>query len=393
MRTKYRRTIDRNLELTRRLSNHEEALINSKLKSLTDEGIEELAKEINSGHPWEEEKCINRTDMSYCALAAVQSELIKPTQFASLMLYWSTIQSKDFIKSHRLFKGNEIDSSSFQLLKKTHLDALDLSLMEEEYKEFFKRMRELPVSEQQFFEISNQDKDTILNALAESEFNVFGRIDGTKRIIPSVGMMQVYLDVKFKSNAVKINPVIGLSSLEDIRKNGLKSERDVKFPFPGLSLPLADGYSAEDYRFPIHDFYHSTIASCAPAKEREFIISTSDTIKNYLDDRRQLPLVELKFYPKEIVKIIYQYWEPDLTPEETTINSLINMFIDMELNMYRPDNQALAIKGADLEVMYWVTILSIFSKLFLLAIKLTPLSTKTFEEILSKLFEFAVKNK
>ncbi len=394
MRTKYRRTIDRNLELTRRISS-EEKLINPKLESLTDESIEELAEKINRSRVWEEEKCINSANMPYCALAAAQNGLISPGQFCTLMLYWSTstTQPKDFIKSHRLFTPeNEIDLSSFQLLKKTHLKAPDLCLTEEEYKEFFERMRKLPVSEQQFFEISNQDTNTILNALARVGFNIFGQIDGpngTRRIIPSIGMMQVYLDVKFKDNAVKINPVIGLSSLEDIKENGVNSERDLGVPFPGFSCLLADGFSAKGYRFTIHDFYHSTLASCAPAKEREFIINTSDTIKNYLEGRRQLPLIELKLDSQQIAETIYQYWDP----EETTIRSCIDQFIDMELYMYRPDHFLSAINKADLEVMYWATALNIISSVSILERNLPPLSAKTLDEIFTKLFELVIKNK
>lgn len=392
MRTKYRRTIDHNLELTRRISS-EEKLINPKLESLTDESIEELAEKINSRSVfWEEEKCIDSANMPYCALAAAQNGLINPVQFGTLMLYWSTstTQPKDFIKSHRLFTPEDkIDLSSFQLLQKTHLPAPDLNLTEEEYKEFFERMKELPISERQFFEISYQDQNTILNVLENQQmFNVFGQIDppnGTRRIIPSVGMMQVYLDVKFKDNAVKINLVIGLSSLEDIIKNGLNSERDVVIPFPDISLPLADGFSAKGPRFTIHDFYHSTMASCAPPKEREFIISTSDAIKNYLDERRQLFSIELNPYPPKMVEIIYQYWDS----EETAIHFCIDELIDMDLHMYRPDNLLLAMEGADLEVMYWTTVLKMIS----ISRLITPLSDKTLEGIFAKLFELAIKNK
>lgn len=261
-----------------------------------------------------------------------------------------------------------------------------LNLVAAEYKEFLVKMKSLPVSEQQFFLIADDEKQTILTALEFNHFEVFGRIK-ERLMISSAGMMQTYLSVKFKKQAVSLNPVLGLSSVKDIRKNSLENTRDIAFHFPYVSLPdKADNHSALWHRFTRHDFYHSVLVSCASEAERELLIQTSDAVKNHLAEKSIPVLNQLKsMYPKNVAKMIHQYWQ---SAEEPTIRLIVDSFIDMEVNFYRPDKLFVR-EGMDLETMYWGTVLARFVPKIAQAVSLTPLSIETLEEIFVHIFKLA----
>lgn len=383
--------MDRSPELTRRIKSSEEHKINAKLASLldVDKKIDELIQALVSKSPWEfDETCINHEDMPYIALLAVQNKLIEVQQFATLMLYWSVVQdtgSAASIQSCRLF-----EEPGTELFQNLHSDYYDeepvLDLVPKEYKEFLEKMKSLPVSEQQFFLIEDDKRHSILKVLELNNFTVFGQIN-RHLMIASMGMMQTYLNVKFKSQAVDLNPVLGLSSVEDIRKNSLKNTRDIAFHFPNVSIPdKADNHSALWHRFTRHDFYHGVIVSCAPAAERSLLILTSDAVKNYLAENSIPVLNKLKsIYPKNVAKIIYQYWR---SAEEPSIKFIINALIDMEVTAYRPDKQ-FADAEADLETMYWGTLVALFAPSVIKALSLTPLSMETLEEIFIPIFKLA----
>ncbi|NGX51409.1 MAG: hypothetical protein K1060chlam2_01275, partial [Chlamydiae bacterium] len=70
----------------------------------------------------------------------------------------------------------------------------------------------------------------------------------------------------------KPNPVLGMSSIKDIQKNGRTHTRDVCTPFPGLCFDRADGIIAlKGYDFAYHDLYHCFVASKMGAHTRAMI--------------------------------------------------------------------------------------------------------------------------
>jgi hypothetical protein len=114
-------------------------------------------------------------------------------------------------------------------------------------------------------------------------FNIFTK-PKKGRMIPSLGLMQTFLNVKFE-DAVTINPVLGLSSMEDIRENGITSTRDMALRFPGVHLPDdADGDAAPGFSFTFHDFYHAYIASSLGNDFRCLFIKIGDIANEVIKD-------------------------------------------------------------------------------------------------------------
>ena len=103
----------------------------------------------------------------------------------------------------------------------------------------------------------------------------------TSRLYPSVSLRQAFLSASFQDEAHQLNPVIGISTTEQIRIGGLRGYRDFALPFPGLSLPnSADNYPAPliaDFQF--HDFYHAVRASRLKNDDIHLYISIGDALE------------------------------------------------------------------------------------------------------------------
>lgn len=109
--------------------------------------------------------------------------------------------------------------------------------------------------------------------------NIFQRV-GRYRVFPSFQMMQLFLDIVCRKNAVTLNPVIGLSTDHDISVNNFSSSRDLSLPFPSVVLPkMADGFIALGWSFSYHDFYHAYIQSQLDKKMRLGANWIADIIK------------------------------------------------------------------------------------------------------------------
>lgn len=98
---------------------------------------------------------------------------------------------------------------------------------------------------------------------------------------PSITLRQAFIDSVFQEEAHQINPVIGISTPEDIRTGGLKGYRDMAIPYPGHPLPkTADHLPAPDILdFMGHDFYHAVRASMLNNSDIVLIIAIADTVK------------------------------------------------------------------------------------------------------------------
>lgn len=168
-------------------------------------------------------------------------------------------------------------------------------LNEEKMNAFFRSMHAQPASEQFYFYIDAGQIDLPQNEVkkgakifnntltitediyASQGVNVFNQFRGglaldiKYRMLPSLSMMQQFL-VAYAGNAdaVKLTPVIGLSSAADIVENIESDTRDMALPFPGVDLPKeADMLLApNDIDFIGHDFYHSIVASDVPHELR-----------------------------------------------------------------------------------------------------------------------------
>ncbi len=133
--------------------------------------------------------------------------------------------------------------------------------------QFFEIMKSKPKSAQVFFigNLEDPHPGSITQEIRrETGLEIFNVMD-QKRVIPSFEILQALLDAAFHENAVKMNPVIGLSSYADIEANAMFNSRDVALYFPGVALPdSADDFPVEGIDFTYHDFYHAFIASNVP---------------------------------------------------------------------------------------------------------------------------------
>lgn len=284
----------------------------------------------------------------YALLALRQGDLTKE-EFATMMWYRSAVNyhgSSAKIKVVPLFINNQINPDAKGIIRQTLKAATEAKILKEagvtnhsyldeaQIKEFFVEMRKKPLSEQRFFVVDDihfrqgdaptayesdwvtadvmKGKRTSSQQIQKTNgINIFCRFkDNQKpmRMLPSLSMMQNYLNIKYgEQAAVTINPVVGLSTIEDIVKNGALSTRDMGLEFPGLSLPkVADLMVAEAYDFPYHDFYHAIITSCIPSDHRFAFLKIANRVgqlynSEFMNDWRDTLIdMECKTYRSEV---------------------------------------------------------------------------------------------
>jgi hypothetical protein len=373
-------------ELTKRLSGDEKKRLAAKLGSLPriDRRIEDLQIALKAGR-WEA-PIFDDPDFPYYALLACDRGMITTQQFGTIQLYWSVLQyhgGKDNVIVAPIFdKGRVIPDACEAILETLYLNPDTTTaqlglynpsiplLPEREFDQFFDQLRKLPPSEQYVFLVRDKDplpgkagKLTISQRLYLGPgYNIFCRnIEGGCRMIPSVGMMQTFLNVRYKENAVEINPVIGLSSEDDIRQNGLDSKRDLAVCFPGVKLPEeADTFAAPWYDFAYHDFYHAILASGIPARYRPLLIQVADIAQSILKTTKN-------------------------PQDEALLEKIYQQFIDMEQTGFRPESvtieKAYRPNRAEPHILFWRAVNStIFTAM-------THVEAETFNsELLTSLF-------
>jgi len=306
-------------QTTRNLENIDEMLADY---DLGNKKCQEFVADINKGE-WDAVLSGFEVDeFPKIALWAFREGLISEGQFATTAFLWSILQHHDKaeiqIRPFDTEENLELLKSTFSTVSKSRAATLMSQIRSRKGKQpdknlttFIENVHKLPYSEWQFFLIpdidpvetikastdSSQEMDDILSGrrsisqelMKGPGINIFGRvkIDGENfRIIPSFGMMQAFVSAYTKEeNAVTINPVIGLSSIEDIRDNGITDSRDMRLPFPDVSLPdMADELRCDlAYDFFYHDFYHAIMASCIAPESRRDYIAFYDAVKSLAD--------------------------------------------------------------------------------------------------------------
>ena len=259
--------------------------------------------------------------LAYDALGAFKSGKISMEQFSTLIFRWSL--EKDFpeeaIEVIPLFNPDgsinlEARENIRQTLKKIEgvgsLLGFSVDVVSDEHLElFYKRMKRVPQSERYFFQFgtpprskfnaieakaqSQNQTRTITQEVTESaEFNVFNafrRFDiedenlAWRRMCASLSMMQQMLYAYKGDMAVKIVPVIGLSTVEDIVNNGLMGTREMAIPFPAVLIPKSadEVIAPTDFDFWNHDFYHAFVASHVPSDVRVGFINFAKMVKDF----------------------------------------------------------------------------------------------------------------
>jgi hypothetical protein len=271
-------------EVMRRLPPAERQPIEEKVGQVTDGQINDLVTALNQ-QQWHATLFGHDGAYTHQALAALRQGKITQHQFATIMFFWVNHTQQGIRTGTVIFLFNSdgsINPKARQLLGATLKGRLE-KFSASEMDQFFEKMRKLPASEQCFF-VRKMEKSygfDIIASIQGSRIDLFYDTQDGKMMIPSAGMMQSFLDVRFKDQAVKINPVLGLSTEEDIRNNGLTGTRDMGLHFPGTTLPeQADDLEAIGYKFTYHDFYHALVASNAPPEHRKLFIKLADSIKS-----------------------------------------------------------------------------------------------------------------
>lgn len=227
---------------------------------------------------------LQNKDLPYFILEALRRGLLDPVQgthqVATTLNFWAALQYHQGPQDLKLIRfdspeANEIFDETFKGYLKG--DKREI---------FMKKMSQLPASEQAFLMVPDLQKNNVKSTFTVSQvigntLKVFNRVK-SMRLVPSIGMMQAYLDAEF-DEPVRIKPIIYLSTQKQIRENALKSTRDMMMPFPdnlgnNHCPPKADFLSAPWYDFPYHDFYHAVLASAVGALYREVGIVASDAV-------------------------------------------------------------------------------------------------------------------
>lgn len=249
----------------------------------------------------------------HIALKALKKREITSLQFSTAITHWLIVKTAPVsIETVKLFDSNgAILKNAKDLIKETLLCWVTKSnsdLSENQLDRFFEKMRKSPASEQQFLIILDESPDfivsdgslemqrqidndifsgkrTISHQIASSgKFNIFSRCtekDRKMRMIPSFGMMQTYLKVKYPDTYVQIKPLLGLASFKTIVEGGKTQTRPMSLPFPSIDLPEeADSFSAKNpWDFIYHDFYHAKLASGIPQKYQRGFILVSEIVE------------------------------------------------------------------------------------------------------------------
>lgn len=277
----------------------------------------------------------------FYALEAVKLNKMSSSEFCTLMFYWTANRyhttKTNQVAAIPLFLDGKPNPQAVQMLKETMKSTPGMKTFEstefltnEQLEELFRQMEKAPSFEQQFFLVPQSLQDTIFNAIQYNKINIFGNVRSElKRMIPSFTLMQRFLDIKFGPQAIKINPVIGLSHFKDIIANGAGGQRDMAIPFPGVTLPeKADNLLAPGFDFSYHDFYHAFIVSSIPLELRQAFVRSAYSTLHALNDSNA---DSKEFYAKVIDMEATGFrsdrkWPPSFAPTKEEI-AWLNLFM------------------------------------------------------------------
>ena len=107
---------------------------------------------------------------------------------------------------------------------------------------------------------------------------LFGYAD--QEMTSSITMIQSFINI-FGAEAHRINPVIGVSMVTDLRLGGIHCYRDFAIPFPGIPLPkIADCCPAPTITtFQNHDKYHLERVSGLENSNKDVYIDIGDALQ------------------------------------------------------------------------------------------------------------------
>lgn len=249
--------------VTRHLKHREEWLAKGEKRQ---EEVQALSDKLG-GADWEAigaDYSESLDDLPIDALKAFHEGRIKMEQFCNCLMFWSSRKAFANVEIHRLFnEDGSVNPLAENFIRQTLEPTGKFSsqppfLDEEKLALFFRKMKLQPKSERVFFSVIPK---TILRPLDQNEraqktedgtlliteaiydeginlFNQYTHEGQTRRMIPNITMMQQLLNILAgEEDAVRITPVIGISSLDEIVRNGETDTRDLALPFLSKELP------------------------------------------------------------------------------------------------------------------------------------------------------------
>lgn len=315
-------------EITRRLPQNELLAIENKMRGLSPVDQKHFAELVDIG---DLPAIIQIKDYTLHALYAVKIGKITQEDFATICLIYASPDPNKVSLSLFNSDGN-VNPKARELIQQTlSLQAgYENLLTSQELDSFFEEMAKHSRLQRQFFlekaplsieesgDITIPTEQQTIRTVIEivsAGLNIFSKCiynDEVVLMIPSAGMMQTFLNLKFKDHSVRMNFVLGLSSLEDIKNNGLTSSRDVGLKVSGTSLPSkADTHLAEGTDFTYHDFFHAFKTSCASPTTRKKMISLAESIQHIAEPALYNDFVDLEMTAHYIINLLSKEKTPE----------------------------------------------------------------------------------
>lgn len=319
--------------------------LTQKLDALNSNDVLKLAEAINT-LDCQKDPILLHPDLPYLGMEALRKGLLDPEhgpkQAATLLNFWSALQyhkDPNDLQTVELFIGDAPNPQAVAWMKQTFITGGIPFLEDRKFDAFMNHMRQLPLSEQRFLLVPDLQGDVSLNQIGREnrgnifkatisqvvkdlEINVFNRVHPKMRLVPSVGMMQAFLDAQY-DEPIEIKPRIYRSTAMQIRECGLTDRRDMMMPFPDPSganrcPATADGYAAPWYDFPYHDFYHAILASAIGKRLRRAGIAVSDVVAEYANQPDTKSHEGLQQLATSILDLEYNHFQHFLKDSKTS---------------------------------------------------------------------------
>ena len=301
-------------EVVRRIDTNQQSEIMDILCTVTDDHIETVVRccddpALMTRNNYE---LLKSSDFPYHLLRAFRDEKITLGEFATMLslqsIYQENVQlnAKFELQLKRLFdQDGQPIKASWELITETLLKSNEMARVF-----WFDDVRIIKTMQEKLatvrpveavfwhYPIAESSERTIADAIRFLGGWALSRF-ADQEMVPSISTRQALLDAAYKEEAHRINPVIGISSVEDIRKGGSGRYRDFALPFPGIPLPKeADGIPVQfiiDFQF--HDFYHLLRVSLLANEDIDLYLAIGDELKR-LRDRYHHTIGELKLICK-----------------------------------------------------------------------------------------------
>ena len=287
-------------EVVRRIDTNQQSEIMDILCAVTDDHIETIVQccddpALMTRNNYE---LLKSSDFPYYLLRAFRDEKITVNEFATMLslhgIYQENVQlnARFELQFKRLFDqdGQPIKASweaIAETLRKSNekgvIFCFDVDHIIETMQAKLAAVR--PVEAVFWhYPIAKSSVSTVADAIRGMGIWALSRF-ADQEMVPSISTRQALLDAAFEKEAHRINPVIGTSSVEDIREGGSRRYRDFALPFPGIPLPKkADDIAAPFIiDFQIHDYYHLLRVSLLANEDIDLYLAIGDELKRQRD--------------------------------------------------------------------------------------------------------------